>query len=346
MPEFNRIGILCNGGDAPGLNVVIKWGTKTLLEDKVASGVLGILEGYSGLIEVQTIPLDPVIVRKWDRDSGTNLGISRTNPFSINGQDRSKELIENMDSLSLEALIVLGGEGSLRAAVELRKKGVPLVGIPKTIDNDVLGTDYTLGFDSAVNENKRVITNYRNSAGSHRAIQVVQLMGRNSGLLTLHSGIASNVVLMLIPEYPFTLDKVVGRLRERRAQGVKYDIVLVSEKARIEGEPEHEEIGKYLAERIAELTGYKVRYDVVGMIQRGAPVTAFDAEVGRAFGIAAVELIRDRRFGQMVALKDGSVTSIPLDVVTEGIKKVNVPRDYNPNKLTAKKLGIGARLYA
>ena len=347
-----KLGVLTSGGDAPGLNPAIKWVVKHSLDDRVADNVIGIKYGWKGILDaVDVVSLNEQTVRTWDRDGGTHLGSSRTNPFDSQGKDKSEQLLRNVDSLGIDFLIAMGGDDTLSVAAKLHQKGVKIVGIPKTIDGDVRGTDYSLGLASAVEKNRQVLNDLRNPAGSHGIIYIVEVMGRDTGHLALYSGIAGAAAIILIPEYPFALDHVALRSKERRKNGARYDIVVVSEGAKtkegteIGKEPTADDfghkllggIGDYLAEQIQKLTGYETRGNRPGHVQRGAPPNFYDVIMGRLFGIGAVELIKDRRFGYMVSLKEGKISATPLEEATKGKKFVDVDRQYDTQKLNAKR---------
>lgn len=341
---MRRLGILTNGGDAPGINSAIKWITKKSLDDGVANEVIGIKDGYQGLIERDVIQLDEQRVRTWDREGGTKLGAERTNPFNIEGKDKTQELISSADRLGLDWLIVIGGDGSLSIAAKLYQieRKLRIVGIPKTIDLDVEGTDYTLGLLTAVEENHEVINKLRNPAGSHKIIYVVEVMGRNAGHLALYSGMVGAAAIILIPEYQATINQVIDRLRERRNEGARYDIVVVAEGAKIGGiaeittsTPPKMYIGDLVADEIKRLTGYETRSNRPGHIQRGARPNSFDVLMGRMYGIHAVDLIKRAQYGHMVSRRNGAITEVPLEVVLKGPKLVDVHRQYDQPRLNA-----------
>ena len=234
-----RIAVLTGGGDCPGLNGAIKWVTKSALdpllekERNVTFDVIGIREGWKGLVAVNPddpgslaqhiLPLDEEIVRTWDRHGGTNLGTSRTNPFNPK-RDMQALLLENIARLGIDVIVAIGGEDTLGVASKLYRLGVKTIGIPKTIDGDLVGTDYSLGFDSAVNIIMEEIDRLRTTAGSHNRIFVVETMGRHAGWLALHGGECSGAYIILIPEHPFDMNRIYGLLDERRGREVQYSI--------------------------------------------------------------------------------------------------------------------------
>jgi len=356
-----RIGILTGGGDCPGLNGAIKWATKTALDPLLAKSrrekmeVVGIREGWKGLVEVdpddQTsldrwiLPLDEMVVRTWDRYGGSNLGTSRVNPFSSQ-EDRSEAVIEHLKGLKIDALVAIGGEDTLGVANRLFKMGVKIVGIPKTIDSDLSGTDYTLGYDSALNVITEEVDKLRTTAGSHSRIFIVETMGRHAGWLTLESGEAAGAYIILIPEYEFEVDRVCQLLEERRDAGARYSIVVVSEGAKVKGEGEiyyndkeddfgHKALGgiaRFLAKAIEKRCGFETRHVILSHLQRGGSPSARDRLMGRRFGIAAVDLIMRDNYGRMVSSLKGEITSVPLEQAVEKLRTVDVERYYDTRR--------------
>ncbi|MDR2726121.1 MAG: ATP-dependent 6-phosphofructokinase, partial [Candidatus Adiutrix sp.] len=333
-----KIGVLTGGGDCAGLNNAIKWVTKTATDPRLsahrgqAMEVIGIREGWRGLVEVNPgdpeslahwiKPLDELVVRTWDRYGGTALGSSRTNPFNPK-KDQSQRCLENIKDLGLHALVAIGGEDTLSVALKLYQLGQNVVGIPKTIDRDLNATEYTLGYDTALNVIVEEVDRLRTTAGSHSRLFVVEVMGRHAGWLALEGGEASGAHVILIPECEFEMEKVAELLRQRRQAGVHYDIVVASEGAKIKGQGElylsdkedgfgHKILGgmgEYLAKQLEVATGYETRHVVLSHIQRGGEPSARDRLMGRAFGIAAVDLILEGKFGQMVSLREGRISS-------------------------------------
>lgn len=351
-----KIGFLTSGGDGPGLNAAIYGGIIKAQDYGVE--VIGIRGGYKGILEKQTMQLKPDAFKKWTWFSGTKLGAERLNVFDVQGTDMSEETLKNLKELGIDYLIVIGGNGSLSQAYELfSKKDLKVVGVPKTIDKDVLGTDYTLGFDSAVNGNTETIGEILNTAGSHGAIHIVDVMGRDAGHLALHSGNAANADMILIPEYRFSLYKVVELLKEKTKGGTKPSIIVYSEHAKPREDNELEyycdprllkrlSISDFFATKLEELLkGYPIRHTVPGHTQRGAKPSPFDIEIGKKFGAAAVELAMNKQFGQMVSLKNGRITSTSLEGVTKGLNLVNTEKEYDKERLNAAIGGIGSGIY-
>ncbi|MBW1733310.1 MAG: ATP-dependent 6-phosphofructokinase [Deltaproteobacteria bacterium] len=353
-----RVGVLSAGGDCPGINSTIHWLVYSALDKDLAPirgtifQVVGIIDGWKGLMEIKpekkaslnrwTMNLNMELVRTWDRYGGTRLGTTRVNPFDPK-DDKSDLIMENVKKLDLDALVVIGGNDSLGVAYKLYKKGLRVVGIPKTIDRDLYGTDYTLGFDSAVNIITEDIDRLRITAGSHSRIFVVECMGRKAGWLALEGGEASGVAITLIPEHDFVMERVIDLLMNRRKSGARYSIVLVSEGAKPRGvEPIHERrgrdgfghyylggVGGFIAEEIQQKSGLEVRYVALRHLQRGGAPTAYDRRMGRKFGVAAVDMIVNEDFGRMVSLKQNEITSTPLKMVMDKLRLVDVEKFYN-----------------
>ena len=353
-----KVGILSAGGDCPGINSTIHWLVYSALDKDLVPkrgmmfDILGIVDGWRGLIEVKpekkaslkrwTMPLDADIVRTWDRYGGTRLGTARINPFNPK-DDKSDVLIRNCEKLGLDALIAVGGVNDIGVAYKLYRKGLKTIGIPKTIDRDLSETEYTLGFDSAVNIITSDIDRLRITAGSHSRIFVVECMGRKAGWLALEGGEASGAAVILIPEHDFVTERVIELLEMRRKAGTRYSIVLVSEGAKPRGMEEiHEKrgrdgfghyylggVGGFVAEEIQNHTDMEVRYVALRHLQRGGAPTAYDRRMGRKFGIAAIDMIVNEDFGRMVSLKHGEITSVPMKKALDRLNLVDVEKFYN-----------------
>ncbi len=363
---MKKIAILTGGGDCPGLNGAIKWVTKTALDPLLAKDrsvqfeVLGIRDGWKGLVEVDPDdpksreehlkPLDEERVRTWDRYGGTNLGTSRTNPFNLKNE-RSARLLENIEKLGIDVIVAIGGEDTLGVAYKLHRLGIRTVGIPKTIDGDLVGTDYSLGFDSAVNIIMEEIDRLRTTAGSHNRIFVVETMGRHAGWLALEGGECSGAYIILIPEYPFEMDRLCELLLERKGREIQYSIVVVSEGARLGGKKEfckdeklddfgHRSLGgiaAYISGEIQEKTGFDSRYVILSHLQRGGTPSARDRLMARRFGIAAVDMIINEDFGRMVSYVHGEISSVPLKEVLNNLKLVDVDKYYDIERYNGKR---------
>ncbi|HEY31482.1 MAG TPA: ATP-dependent 6-phosphofructokinase [Dehalococcoidia bacterium] len=364
-----RIGILTGGGDCAGLNPAIKWVVKTALDRRLALErdtqyeVIGIRNGWRGLVEVNpdgsnvdkyVVPLDEEKVRTWDRYGGTNLGTSRTNPYDPNN-DCSRRVIRNIESLGIEALVVIGGEDTLGVAHKLSQVGINIVGIPKTIDKDLPGTDYTLGFETALDVIVEAVDRLRTTAGSHERIFVVETMGRHSGWLALEGGESCGAFLILIPEYDFSIEKVNELLIEGRRHGARYEIIVTAEGAKPIGGTEiardekidgfgHKTlggIGEFLAWEIRSGTGLETRSIVLSHLQRGGAPCAYDRRMGRYFGIAAVDLIVGGDFGKMVSLRRNEVTAIPLEDALGKLNLVDVTTQYDVERYNGRRTILG-----
>lgn len=327
-----KVGILTGGGDCPGLNPVIRAAVRV----GIAEGyqMVGIRDGWKGLVDDMMGPLDGSAITGILHRGGTILGTSRTNIF------KKPEYLEKVRAVwkknQLDALIAVGGEDTLGAANKLYKEGFKVVGVPKTIDNDLSGTDFTFGFDTAVNIAMEAIDRLHSTAESHHRIMVVEVMGRHAGWIALHSGLAGGADMILIPEVPIKMAEVVDVIQKRGARGKKFSIIVVAEGAKFEGnevllEQKLDEfghvrlggIGEMLAKMIEDRTKLETRVAVLGHIQRGGSATAFDRVLGTRFGSKAIELIKQGKFGQMVALSANNMVSVPLEVAVGKLKTVD-----------------------
>lgn len=359
-PRIRRIAINTGGGDAPGLNAVIRAAVLSALNQ--GWEVYGIRKGYDGLLgDEGVVRLDRNSVRGITHLGGTILGTTnRGNPFefpmhqpdgSVIVVDRSDEVIDAFQRLGLDALIAIGGDGSLRIANEFAKKGLPVVGVPKTIDNDLAATQVTFGFETAVQTATDAIDKLHSTAESHERVMVVEVMGRHTGWIALHSGVSASADVILIPEIPYDLDKVCAKIEERYAPGgPRYAIVVAAEGAApLGGEQVYVEpaapgrparlggIAERLARQIAERTGRETRSLVLGHLQRGGSPTAYDRLIALRFGAAAVRCVAEGRFGTMVALDPPDIYAVPLEEAVREIKRVPVDSD---TVRTARDLGI------
>lgn len=330
-----RIGILTGGGDCPGLNSVIRAVVrKGLLE---GYEITGIKNGWMGLIDNDIVPLDINAVSGILPKGGTILGTSRTNPYK-NEADLQK-LKENFKKIGLDALVVVGGEDTLGVAVKLIKDGITnIVGVPKTIDNDLSATDYTFGFDTALNVAVECIDRLHTTAESHHRIIVVEVMGRHAGWIAIESGIAGGADVILIPEIPIDMDEVCNLIKHRHSREKTFSIVVVAEGAHFkEGTMVLQEqkldafghvrlggIGETLAQEIEKRTGYETRVSVLGHIQRGGSPTAFDRVLGTRLGVKAVELVKNKKFARMVALSGVKIIDVPIADAVKALKTVDM----------------------
>jgi ATP-dependent phosphofructokinase / diphosphate-dependent phosphofructokinase len=347
------------GGDAPGLNAVIR--AVVLAATRRGWEVLGIRKGFGGLLGTDTVvPLDAQSVRGITHLGGTILGTTnRGNPFewptqeadgTVATRDRSDEVIERLREQEIDALVVIGGDGTLRIAQGLALKGMPVVGVPKTIDNDLAVTQVTFGFHTAVQTATDAIDKLHSTAESHERVMVVEVMGRHTGWIALHSGISATADVILIPEIPFSIERICEKVEERYQSGRNFAIVVVAEGAAPEGgqatfmeaaRPGSAQrlggIGEAVGRQIAERTGREVRSLVLGHLQRGGTPTAYDRLIALRFGAAAVRCVEERQFGTMVALDPPNVSAVPLEDAIRQIKTVPVNSD---TVMTARDFGI------
>src|SRR5690348_11221629 len=334
-----RIGVLTGGGDCPGLNAVIR----ALVRKGVPEygyEFLGFRDGWRGPLEGDTIPLDTQAVRGILPRGGTILGSSRTNPFAesaaAGGRSGLERIKANLAGLGVDALVAIGGEDTLGVAASLHAEGVPVVGVPKTIDNDLGATDYTFGFDTAVNIAMEAIDRLHTTAESHHRALIIEVMGRHVGWIALHSGMAGGANVILIPEKPFSMERVCAYV-EHRFQTRYAPLVVVAEGAR----PEEEDhlalsdqrldsfghvrlggIGQILASEIEKRTGKEARATVLGHIQRGGTPTAFDRVLATRFGVHAIDAVNAADWGKMVALRGTDIVRVPLADATTELKTV------------------------
>ncbi|MFA5147607.1 MAG: ATP-dependent 6-phosphofructokinase [Candidatus Omnitrophota bacterium] len=330
---MKRLGILTGGGDCPGLNPVIRGVVrKAFLE---GYEVMGIRNGWKGLVEGDIVPLDLRSVSGILPKGGTILSTSRTNPYKKEGAVQMVK--DNFKKFELEALIAVGGEDTLGVANKLVKEGINVVGVPKTIDNDLSETDYTFGFDTAVNIVMECIDRLHTTAESHNRIMVVEVMGRHAGWIAVHGGIAGGADVILIPEIPIDIEEVCAIIKKRHAQGKNFSIVVVAEGAKFKEDEEVLQaeklddfghvrlggIGQMLGELIEKKTKFETRVTVLGHIQRGGSPTAFDRVLGTRFGVKAVELVMQKKFGYMVSLKGNKIEAVPIEKAVGTLKTVD-----------------------
>lgn len=357
---IKSIAILTGGGDCPGLNAVIRGVTRAAILKRGWS-VVGILDGFDGLIDgPQTIPLDLAAVRGILQRGGTILGTSnRGNPFNypvteggeIKMVDVSQRVVDHFRKTGADALVIVGGDGSLKIARRLSEMGVPVVGIPKTIDNDLCGTDVTFGFNTAVTVVTEALDRLHTTAESHHRAIVVEVMGRDAGWIALESGIAGSADVILLPEIPFHIDHVCDHIDNRHANGRRFHIVVVAEGAvpmgghKVVQETSKQNcgierlggIGQVVAEAIQRRQGIETRTVVLGHLQRGGTPSAFDRILGSRFGVKAVELIEMGDFGKMVALNGREVVATEINKAVGALNQV----DPQGNLIhTAEALGI------
>jgi phosphofructokinase-like protein len=356
---MKRIGVLTGGGDAPGLNAVIRAVVKTAYGEYKCE-VTGIKDGFDGLLDKYGIEsLNPESVRGILPRGGTILGTAnRGNPFARkvmrNGEevivDVSDKVVERIYELELDALIVVGGDGTLRITQELFEKGCPVVGVPKTIDNDVGGTDVTFGFDTALNIATEAIDRLHTTAEAHHRVMVLELMGRDAGFITLHAGLAGGADVILIPEIAFRFDRICEKVMARADAGRHFSIIAVAEGAHPMGGEQifarsGDEItvarlggiSQVVGNRVAEETGMETRVTVLGHLQRGGSPSAFDRWLATRYGAAAVRLAAEGKYGYMVSLRSTGMVNISLAEALAVPKRVDLEGDA---VLTARGLGI------
>jgi 6-phosphofructokinase 1 len=356
---IQRIALNTGGGDAPGLNAVIRAAVLSAL--RRGWEVYGIRKGYGALLgEDRVVRLDRETVRGITHVGGTILGTTnRGNPFEwptrlASGEvitvDRSEEVVEAFREHGFDALIAIGGDGSLRIAQRLFEKGLPVVGVPKTIDNDLAVTQVTFGFHTAVQTATDAIDKVHSTAESHERVMVVEVMGRHTGWIALQSGLSATADVILIPEIPYSLDRVCAKVEERYQSGRRFAVIVVAEGAFPSGgdasvvetgvpgkEARYGGIADRLAQQICQRTGYESRALVLGHLQRGGSPIAFDRLIALRFGAAAVRCVEDRCFGTMVALDDEEIRAVPLGEACSRIKRVPVDCD---TVQTARDLGV------
>ena len=334
-----KIGVLTGGGDCPGLNAVIRAVVRKA-ERVYEDQVIGFLDGWKGVLEATTMPLDVRTMRGTLPRGGTILGTSRTNPYKIDGgAERCKAVLAE---LGIDALVAIGGEDTLGVAHRLHQEGVAVVGVPKTIDNDLSATDVTFGFWTAVQIATDAIDRLHTTAESHDRVMVCEVMGRHAGHIALYAGIAGGAAEILVPEEPFHIDDVCERIKRRHSAGRFATVVVVAEGAtpaegtmvladkgvdafghvRLGG------IGNVLAEEIEGRTGFETRVTILGHIQRGGTPTAFDRVLSTRFGIAAIDAVHEGALGQMVALRGDRIERVPLAEAVGELKTVD-PQLYH-----------------
>lgn len=336
-----KIGVLTGGGDCPGLNAVIRAVVRKSFNN--GDEVIGIREGWRGILENKYQKIDLNAVSGILHRGGTILGSSRTNVYKVeNGEETVKQ---NMERNSIDALVAIGGEDTLGVAAKLAIAGVPVVGVPKTIDNDLGATDFTFGFDTAVNIATEAIDRLHTTAESHNRVIVVEVMGRHTGWIAVYAGMAGGADVILIPEKPFNTDEVCDVIMKRHQRGKSFSIVVISEGAKIQTNEKTDADGSYvlsslkkdafghvrlggignvIAEEIEERTHFETRATVLGHVQRGGSPTAFDRVLATRFGVFATDLVQSGDFGKMAALKGTEIVPVSLLDATGELKKVDL----------------------
>jgi ATP-dependent phosphofructokinase / diphosphate-dependent phosphofructokinase len=355
-----KLAINTGGGDAPGLNAAIR--AATLAGIGRGWEVWGISHGYGSFTDPNTrqlIQLDRERVRGITLLGGTILGTAnRGNPFempikhedgSISLEDYSDLVVDGFKKAGLDALIAMGGDGSMAIANKLIQKGIPIVGVPKTIDNDLPRTDATLGFDTAVNIATEAIDRISTTAEAHERIMVVEVMGRYAGWIAMHAGLSATADIILLPEIPFSFDSMVKKVQEREAQGRHFTIVVAAEgakqkegsvftKGKVDGQSEQlGGVAEFVSKRLSELTGKESRHMVLGHLQRGGSPSTLDRLISLRLGAAAVRAVEDGDFGKIVMIQDGDIVRVPINDIAGKMKYVPLDSD---TVLTARELGI------
>jgi ATP-dependent phosphofructokinase / diphosphate-dependent phosphofructokinase len=338
---MQRIGILTGGGDCPGLNAVIRAAARTLIRDH-KSEVVGIQLGFEGLLTKSTVPLTLETIRGILPKGGTLLRTTnRGNPFEYpDGAggcvDRSAEVVKNIEDLGLDGIIAIGGDGTLKIAQRLCDLGIPMVAVPKTIDNDLAATDYTFGFQTAVAVATDAVDRLHTTAESHDRVMILEVMGRNAGWIALYAGIAGGADIILIPEIPYRPRAIVDLIEERQSEGRNFDIIVVAEGAKRHGGEETyldkatRRLGGVAYQVAADIQNHidmEIRVTVLGHIQRGGSPIAFDRILASRYGVEAAQLIARREFGQMVALRGDRIVAVPIREAVSRAKYVDPQED-------------------
>jgi ATP-dependent phosphofructokinase / diphosphate-dependent phosphofructokinase len=333
--EIKTIGILTGGGDCPGLNAVIRAVVKTA--SLYGYQVIGIRNGWKGIVEGDVEPLTEFSVSGILPKGGTILGTSRTNP--LKSSEQKQQLLTNIQKFGIDVIVAIGGDDTLSVAADLNQLNIPVIGIPKTIDNDLSGTDYTFGFDTAVSIVTDAIDRLHTTAESHHRIMVLEVMGRHAGWIATTAGIAGGADQILIPEFPFDINEVCEGLKSRRNRGKKFSIVVIAEGAKPKDQADfvtasgkvdefgHEQlggIGHILGREIEERIGAETRVTVLGHVQRGGSPTAHDRVLATRYGVKAVEEIHAGNFGVMVALSGDKIIPIPIN---DALKQKTVDKE-------------------
>ena len=330
-----RIGMLTGGGDCPGLNPAIRGFVLRSLEH--GNECIGFLNGWKGLVEGNSRPLGLADVEEIINHGGTMLGSSRTNPFKAGREKDLEAVLQNIKKYELDAVAAFGGEDTLGVAAKLFKLGIPAVGVPKTMDNDLNETDFTFGFDSAVSVATESVDRLRDTAKSHNRVMVVEVMGRHAGWVALYTGIAGGADWITLPEVPLDLDAMCAHLKELRERGKNYSIVVASEGTILpksnQGEPvtvdafghvilSERGVGEYLAKEIEDRTGIETRYAVLGHIVRGGAPSVFDRVLASRLGLKAADLVQNREFGKMASYQRNQIVAVPLEAAVANLKVV------------------------
>ncbi|UCE29392.1 MAG: 6-phosphofructokinase [Candidatus Bathyarchaeota archaeon] len=330
-----KVGILSGGGDAPGINAVIRAAVKKGIETYDCE-MVGIRNGWRGLVESDFLKLNLEETSGILPRGGSILGTSRTNPFKHVGE--AERILRNAEKKGIGATVVIGGEDTLGVAYKLYEMGFPCVGVPKTIDNDLHGTDYTFGFNTAVSIATETLDRLHTTAESHQRVIILEVMGRYTGWIALEAGLAGGADAILIPEKPFNLTEVCNLVKRRQSRGRDFSVIIVAEGAKPKegkeilyskgkdefGHVRFGGVGYYLGKEIEKCTGTETRVVVLGHLQRGGSPTAFDRILATRFGIAAIDIVHRNQFGSMVAIQGNEIISVPLKEVVSKRKTVDL----------------------
>lgn len=330
-----KVGILSGGGDAPGINAVIRAVVRKGFQH-YRDEIVGIKDGWRGLLEGEFLPLDLKSASGILPRGGSILGTSRTNPFKQ--ESGARKILKNAKKTGIEAVVVIGGEDTLSVAYKMGEFGLKCIGVPKTIDNDLPGTDYTFGFNTAVAIATEALDRLHTTAETHHRVMILEVMGRYTGWIALEAGLAGGADIILIPEKPFGIDEICDYIRRRQERGRNFSIIVVAEGAKPKGGKEivYSEsidefghirlggIGYYLGKEIEKCLSIETRVVVLGHLQRGGSPTAFDRILATRFGIAAIDLVHEEKFGYMVVIKGNKIVSVPLKDVVGKRKTVDL----------------------
>lgn len=330
-----KVGILSGGGDAPGINAVVRAVVRKGIQN-YGYEIVGIKEGWRGLLENDFLPLDLKAASGILPRGGSMLGTSRTNPFKH--ENGSQKILKNAKKEGIGAVVAIGGDDTLSVACKMSELGLKCVGVPKTIDNDLSGTDYTFGFNTAVSIATEALDRLHTTAETHQRVMILEVMGRYTGWIALEAGLAGGADVILIPEKPFDIKEVCQYIKNRQKRGRNFSIVVVAEGAKPKGGAEvvYSEsvdefghirlggVGYYLGKEIEKCMGIETRVVVLGHLQRGGSPTAFDRILATRFGVAAIDLVHDGKFGNMVALRGNKIVSVPLKDVIGKRKTVDM----------------------
>lgn len=320
-----RIGILTSGGDCPGINATIRGVSKVAI-NHYGMEVWGIQSGFEGLLTKDVARFDDRSLSGLLNLGGTVLGTSRVKPFKKDeyGVDKSQQIIDNIHELGLDCIVCIGGNGTQKTAARFAEIGVNIVSVPKTIDNDIWGTDFSFGFDSAVHIATEAIDRLHSTASSHKRVMVIEVMGHKAGWIALYSGMAGGGDVILVPEIPYDIKNICETIQNRARKGKPYSIVVVAEGIRTDGK---RRAGEYIARLVEQETNIETRETVLGYVQRGGAPTPFDRNLSTRMGGHAAELIANGQYGRMITLTGNEISSIPLEDVAGKLKLVTEDHD-------------------